>query len=85
MQGFWKMLLFAERKSMSVRRCGKVRIYLIDFRGLELSTKHEAILAENMDEAFKVAMKLLAEYRKNVTENAKITSIREEYEVTVVD
>jgi len=61
-----------------------MKIYDVEFSGIDLSNHHDYILAETFPKAYQKAITLLESYRKEVSDEAQLVKIELEEEITEV-
>jgi len=61
-----------------------MKVYDIEFSGIDLSNHHDYVLAESFPKAYQKAITLLESYRKEVSEEAQLVKIEFEEEITEV-
>jgi len=59
-----------------------MKMYHIEVANIDLSNHHDYILANNFDEAYRKAVKLVAKYKKEVSAEAELVTVEFENEIT---
>jgi len=61
-----------------------MKMYHIAVANIDLSNHHDYILANNIDEAYRKAVKLVASYKKEVAKKAELVTVEFENEITEI-
>jgi hypothetical protein len=57
-------------------------LYHVEVANIDLSNHHDYVLAKDFDEAYRKAVKLVANYKKEVSEEAELVTVEFENEIT---